>query len=365
MMMMNDYPKPTLESDGYMKTFSIDENEAYQSFFDTYGFVVLRDVLSAAECDTSCDEIWDSLEAQEPEIDRQNPLTWTERYWPQSICRNGGFMGKFPYWKRMPNLKETFVAKQPQAWANRTHPDVYDIFRQLLNTAKLWGSIDRYGIMRPTKRRPPVERQEDQQENVDENWATKSEWLHWDLSPFHFGTSAAGFGPQKKMNRQVLRQTYGSLRLQGLVTLTDCPLSTGGFHCVPGFQHQFFQWRDANIDGYGAQEEIQKRNFIEVPDSDEMRQHICQVPMRKGSVLIWNSMLPHGNFPNQSPSEFRMVQYIKMIPVDDSREFKPAISSCKFEKTEWFPENYSLSALGRRMYGLEEWTDDDVEKQHE
>ena len=69
-------------------------------------------------------------------------------------------------------------------------------------------------------------------------------------------------------------------------------------------------------------------------------------------------MLPHGNFPNTSSDDFRMVQYIKMIPVDDPREFQPAIPSCSFALNEWFPMNYEISDLGKCLYGLEEWGSD-------
>ena len=68
--------------------------------------------------------------------------------------------------------------------------------------------------------------------------------------------------------------------------------------------------------------------------------------------------LPHGNFPNQSKSEFRMVHYIKMITIDNEREFEPAISARKtFEETEWFPDNYEISLLGKCLYGLKDWDD--------
>ena len=340
-----------VEEDGYMKSFALQEHEEYKAFFETYGFVVIDNILSPNECAISCQEIWSFLQHHDDNIDQENPSTWSETHWPKNICRNGGFMGKFPYWKRMANLNETFVSKQPQAWKNRENRDVYSVFAKLL-CPKLWTSIDRYGVMRP-KTTSELEEKED--------WSTKSEWLHWDLSPFHYGTSAAGFAPKKKIDRKGLEENYGGLRVQGLITLTDCPVENGGFHCVPGFQHQFFQWREENINGYGALPGIQRRNFIEVPENDELRQHICQVPMRKGALLIWNSMLPHGNFPNQSKDEFRMVQYIKMIPVDDSREFEPAISSCSFNNDEWFPENYEISSLGKRLYGIEDWDTFEVE----
>ena len=303
--MEEKYPKLEVESNGYMKSFTIKEKDAYKTFFDTYGFVVISNVITPAECSTSCDEVWDSLEEKEATIDREDPLTWSEQYWPKDICRRGGFINKFPYWKRMsrPALKETFVAKQIQAWKNRENPIIYKIFRHLLSSRRLWGSIDRYGIMRPSNFHQMQQQQQaeigtdgendkvNSNANANENWATKSQWLHWDLSPFHYGTSAAGFAPKKKIDYASLNNDYGGVRVQGLIALTDGPVTNGGFHCVPGFQHQFFRWRDDNINEYGSRPDVKKRNFIEVPEDDEMREHICQVPMRRGSLLIWNSMV--------------------------------------------------------------------------
>lgn len=346
------YPKLEVEPDGYMKSFTINDCDEYKKFFDKYGFVVIQDIITPTECSTCIDEVWESLQSKNPTIDKNNPQSWTEEYWPKDICRNGGFMNRFPYWKRMSDLKETLVAKQAQAWKNRENKNMHDVFRHLMSTPKLWGSVDRYGVMRPSNH-------EQLSQLEDETWATKIEWLHWDLSPFHYGTSAAGYAPKKNVNFDLLKQDYGSLRVQGLIALTDGLAINGGFHCIPGFQHQFFEWREKNIGDFGSREDIRKRNFIEVPDDDEMRQHICQVPMRQGSLLIWNSMLPHGNFPNMSKEQFRMVQYIKMIPVDDPREFTPAVTSTKFDRNDWFPEGYELSSLGKRLYGLEDWNDHD------
>lgn len=64
------------------------------------------------------------------------------------------------------------------------------------------------------------------------DFATKRNWLHWDLSPFHGGTSAAGFAPNDAVRHAQLQDSYGSLRVQGLITLTDCPVERGGFHCI-------------------------------------------------------------------------------------------------------------------------------------
>jgi ectoine hydroxylase-related dioxygenase (phytanoyl-CoA dioxygenase family) len=67
---------------------------------------------------------------------------------------------------------------------------------------------------------------------------------------------------------------------------------------VPKFQgDRFFTWAKEN-EAYGEQKDIQHRNFVEVPENDAMRPETTRVAMRKGSLLIWNSQLPHGMLCN-------------------------------------------------------------------
>lgn len=176
------------------------------------------------------------------------------------------------------------------------------------------------------------------------------------------------------------------MRVQGLLAISDCKTERGGFHCVRSFRgERFFQWARDNEE-YGKREDIVGRNFVEVPDDDSMRSEIIQVPMRAGSLLIWDSQLPHGcvstacnpnvlmtafadncfspllwlclpsnsNFPNTS-DQFRIVQYVKMIPVDDPREFRPALQLSRYTLEQWFGCGYEPSELGRMLLGLEEW----------
>lgn len=260
------------------------------------------------------------------------------------------------------------------AWNNRQNPLVYQAFSDILKNKQLWVSIDRYGIMRPTlvssdststlndQPAPESAHTPKKSENgqngtnliVKEDWKTKEQWLHWDLSPFHHGTSAAGFAPVF-VPREELEKDYGGLRVQGLVTLTDCPVEVGGFHCVPGFAgDRFFNWGKENRETYGNRADIEKRNFVEVPEDDPMRREITKVPMRAGSLLIWNSQLPHGNFPNTS-AKFRMVQYIKMIPSDNKSEFQPVLQAGKIPREEFFPDDFKVSDIGRKLFGLEPW----------
>lgn len=84
-----------------------------------------------------------------------------------------------------------------QACSNREHPNIYDFFCKLYGETeyvlgrviygllaayirlRLYTSIDRVGMMRPTKglKFPG------QEELVDKpEWKSMSEWLHWDMS---------------------------------------------------------------------------------------------------------------------------------------------------------------------------------------
>lgn len=41
----------------------------------------------------------------------------------------------------------------------------------------------------------------------------------------------------------------------------------------------------------------------------------------KGSLLLWDSRTPHGNWPNES-SQWRMVQYTGMFPAPDDQRLQ-------------------------------------------
>ena len=65
------------EDPRYVKSFSVDEEKdlkevnfshkvhvIMKQFFDEYGFVVVRDVLSKDECDATVEDIWNYLETK-------------------------------------------------------------------------------------------------------------------------------------------------------------------------------------------------------------------------------------------------------------------------------------------------------------
>ena len=68
--------------------------------------------------------------------------------------------------------------------------------------------------------------------------------------------------------------------LQGFVALTACEVGGGGFQCVPGMPARLHEW---------IQTQPEERNPL--PDLKGLE--ITEIPVEKGDVLIWNSLLPH------------------------------------------------------------------------
>lgn len=151
----------------YYPSYTVDQVEEYKAAFERDGFVVVDNVLTQEEIAASAQEVFEFL-AEKGEVKADDPATWEQ--WPREICRNGGFMGRFPYYKRISELSSTFVDRQPQAWRNRENPKMHQVFANLLGTRRLWVSVDRYGIMRPTRVRTA------EGEVVREDWLTKKDW---------------------------------------------------------------------------------------------------------------------------------------------------------------------------------------------
>jgi len=320
-----------LDQEGkYIKSFDISQEEEYLSFFRQYGFVVIRDALSASEITSTIDEIWNDkqLLGKSGQVDRNDPSTWNNNTWPTGygIAERGFLSFDNDY-------------KLQVSWNNRQNPKVYKPFSKIFNTEALWVNLDRYGVMRPTKQIQLLDGT-----LVDKpEWITKSNWLHWDQNPWN---------------------EPNFVRVQGLVTLTDSTSTTGGFHCVPGFHLKFLEWAKSN--------EPKKGGIVNVPLNDPIRQEITQITMKAGSLMIWDSRLPHGNYPNES-SQFRMVQYITFFPcpqgekkeeerrrriepyVDAGEELLSTVSTAKTAPSALkykFPE---LTELGEKILGAKAW----------
>ncbi|CAF2521767.1 unnamed protein product [Rotaria sp. Silwood2] len=314
------------DSNGYTKSFSFEETSELLKFFEEYGFVVVRNIIeSKSQIEETIDEIWSLLGVLNPKIDKNDSSTWDNKYWPIQLgLKDGGFIS---------HMSDVAIK---MCWENRQHPNIVRLFQIILKQDDLWVRYDRYGMMRPTK--GIAFKQNDNDGSVifedKSEWRSKPNWLHWDQNPWRYPDF---------------------IGVQGLLALSDTNPNTGGFHCVPGFTHRFKQW---SIDN--EKEHKCRGGLVNVPEGDPIRNEIKQIHVQKGSFIVWDSRLPHGNFPNES-DQFRIVQYITFQPAkeDDKRELTSRIdafhmrtlSSKVDEQLDGFPEP-QLTELGEKIVGL-------------
>lgn len=232
---------------------------------DEYGVVVIEQILNKSEIEKSIDAIWANDELESRGVKRNDQSTWG-RCWPMD--------GKI---ERKGWIESNNTMFCPQAWRNRFNAAIVGTFQSIWDMkagtkVDLLVKYDRYGVMRP---------------KLEESWRTDEGWLHTDQNP-------------------KLEQDF--VRLQGVLTFTDSSESSGGFICVPGFHKKWKEYCSA----YPIDEDV-----CSLPKQlrDELMQNGAKkITAPPGSLIIWDSRLPHANFPNDSKTQFRMVQYITYFP---------------------------------------------------
>lgn len=279
--------------EGAARVFDPKDEEGYAEYFREHGFVVVRDVLELKQVQATIEEIWASPSLLGGRVDPEDPDTWSDG-WPVG-CRNF--------------LDPLEPCSEVETWRNRVNPAVNRVFDVLweglpeldsdeegasVEGGSLVMSVDRIGVMRPTKL---CKATTDGQMWVERpEWRTSRNWLHWDQNPW----SSPGF-----------------TAVQGLLCLAGSSGSSGGFVTVPGFHREFAQWSQRHPAG-----SIPKRSStmipFPVPVEDEMQARRRKVLVPSGGLLVWDSRLPHENFPNEDHS-WRIVQYVtcKRLVISD------------------------------------------------
>src|SRR6478735_8686869 len=205
-------------------------------------------------------------------------------------------------------------------WNNRMAQGVYDAFRDIWGTEKLWVTIDRANLNFPIK--PGFE---------------QKGFIHWDYDP-----------ETKPVN------------VQGVLALADqTDENMGGFQCIPELFRTYDTWK-----------------LIQPEDRDHFKPdttgfEFVKVKMEAGDLLIFNCLQPHGIRPNLSEDKVRIAQYISMMPAEENNE-----ALCQWRINSWkdsiAPEGYAfpgdprkweqtkygkseLNELGKKLLGLEKW----------
>ena len=204
-------------------------------------------------------------------------------------------------------------------WDIRQHPDLHRIWATLWETDRLGVSLDSCRFTPPW------------QPGFAEPYG-----IHWDHDPWN-----------------------AELRMfQGVLALTDTAANQGGFRCVPSLYHDRAAWpREPFINQKGH------ANWLAKTDGRE----IVHVAVQAGELIVWDSRLPHGNSKNRS-SKPRIAFYVMMGPFPPDGALRQAqIDSWRtgrcvpwwrsrpgYDRAEPWPPA-TLTKLGRRLLGLDEW----------
>ncbi len=148
--------------------------------WDRYGYVVVKNAVSAQDCDQTIELICDFLA-----MDRYRPKTWYNAH----TGKQGIMVQLFQH---------------PLLTRNRESSRIRVAYEQLWERTDLWVTTDRVGFNPPETT----------------NWSFPGPRLHWDVrldQPVSFG-------------------------LQGLLYLSDTQAHQGAFTLVPAFQHRLTDW---------------------------------------------------------------------------------------------------------------------------
>lgn len=230
-------------------------------------------------------------------------------------------------WEETPTLNSVGMSEMyhfQSMWDVRQHPRLYEVFTGIHGTEALWVSIDRVAMKLPV--RPGTDRH--------------GLGLHWDTDigrypelPFH---------------------------VQGVLALRDTDEDMGGFQCSPE------AYRD--LEAILAAHETTDRRVLAAALGDYP---VRDVPLRAGDIVIWTSLLPHGNGTNRSGRP-RIGQYVTMNPANpaDEAQRRNRIEAWRANRPAGRPQSFPgdprgieeardqparLTPLGRRLLGLDPW----------
>jgi hypothetical protein len=245
--------------------------------------------------------------------------------------KNGGQFGTSKY-QIGPGMVEMY--QSPGMWNNRQFPRVHQAFAEIHGTPKLTVSMDRVNV------KPPM------LDGSELPWG-EGLGLHWDgPRPRMFANAAEGGASEGQSDlTKSLGQGPGALRTQGALQLSDSPENGGGFICVPGFHNEFEAWAqtlpEEQLDkGFGDQGSLAHLKPI-------------NVATKKGDLLIWNRLLPHGNGVNTSDKP-RIAQFIAMNPAPEGGMPEDVVAGRVAEWQKAVNNNRTNEKLDLGAFGVEE-----------
>jgi ectoine hydroxylase-related dioxygenase (phytanoyl-CoA dioxygenase family) len=139
------------------------------------------------------------------------------------------------------------------------------------------------------------------------------------------------------------------LQLQGGLNLLDNYEEDGGFICVPKFHLKFDEYFQSK------KPSPETKTMYRFSNEDPYYHKAVRIPMRAGSICIWDQRLPHGSRGNSS-SRPRCAQFIKMFrrsSFSSSERVAARAVSLKQQLLKLKPGTFQLTELGKKLFGLE------------
>ena len=283
-----------------------------RAFLKHQGYVVIESVVSESVCQQSIKAICDFMD-----VDFNDRSSW---YKDDTLNATGAVP----------------VHHCPEFWALRQEPGLYQAYKEILQQPNLWVTMDRASF------KPPC-RYDLAQYGDDSNP------MHWD---YDF----------RKLDTAIY---------QGMVYLTDTQEKQGSFACFPQL------YRDI-VNGTVEQPELFdqfKVNGLFLKDlMDFTETDLTIVSAPAGSLIIFDSRLPHGNICNHH-NEPRFVQYLSMFQAENKSAIPELLYQDRAERIDCYvnsrppswlrnwkgqldPEPFvaeQLTELGRKLVGIDQW----------
>ncbi len=332
----------------------------------------------AAECEETLADCFSYLEAEAwrrgddreaivGDVRRDDSRTWEHsRGWPGGMAQSEGIIGEHITWTR-------------RSLVNRMNPVLYRVFCTLLGESDLLVSHDRYGFFRPAAIN--LER------STDKN-------LHFDCNPWtkfniHVDNSAARTSQQDERpadaapyadDGDFIREgNYaGTAGLQAMINLIDNRTEDGGFHCVPQFHKHIQEWAaqhtilggsfapDATFCPFFWEPSPGSQDEDIIADVTGLSENAQRIPLRRGVLLVWDQMLPHGSSPNCSFTP-RAVQLLTLRPTAaiSSQAERVVRAEVVLQHVKALGALDDVTDIGKKVFGFHELEDNVLRGAHE
>jgi ectoine hydroxylase-related dioxygenase (phytanoyl-CoA dioxygenase family) len=293
------------------------DHDKLRAEFEENGYLIIPDVISKDSLKEINDLFWDYIEELSPKLSRDDSSNWMDQHkWP--INTHG-------------LIQHYNVGFQKFTIETRNH--VKKVFEMIYGTDRLITSFDGVSF---TKRRK-VYKYKDLKDYQNNKW--EKDQLHID-------------------------QTIPGLRcIQSGACIIDQNEDSHVFVCIPG-SHKYHEQLLSKMD---TKTKASNWYILSQEDKVFMRENglnITRVPMKAGSVVIWDSRTVHAStgfcrssLKYESDIPYRLQIFVCMKPLDDDSQISPKERQRRIKAylegrvSRHIPDQIELMTKSPRKYG--------------